>query len=62
MEYVEIEFGEKVFKGFCPLCVSEKRILKLRHLDEYYCCDCGNVFSKSEKIDKMDNMIKKMIG
>ena len=56
-EIIEITLGEKVFKGFCPLCNSEKRILKLRKLDEFYCCDCGNTFDKDEKFDGMDKMI-----
>jgi len=60
-EYAEIVLGKPLIKMFCPNCSNEEDVLELTHLDEYYCTNCSQTFSKEEKLECMDKIYNKLV-
>ena len=61
-EYVKIIKGDKPIKMTCPFCAKECNVLILKYVDEFYCLDCGNTFTETEKFEAVDKIIKKLTG
>jgi len=59
-EYAKIVLGKPLKKMFCPNCSKETKVLELTHLDEFYCTNCNQTFSKEEKLESMDKIYNKL--